>query len=307
MRREAGGQGPGRPALLIAVAIVTLLAAGGSVLWWHLGRSERTERRAADFGVVHIHGLGINPADGALFIASHTGLLRVGAGGDATRTGGTYQDVMALTVVGPDRFLASGHPDLRDLREGRLPPLLGLMESRDGGQSWRSRSLLGTADFHALQAVHGQVYGYDSTSGTFMVSNDGTSWDARGKTAIVTFVVNPEDPERIVAAVPGGVRGSEDGGRTWAPLPAPALVALAWERPGTLLGITMNGDVYRSGDAGRTWGQQGTLNARATALLSAADTLFAASHDGSVYRSADGGRSWALHYRDAGDGQSAGR
>ena len=36
---------------------------------------------ADDPGVVHVHGLGINPADGVLYAATHTGLFTVRNGG----------------------------------------------------------------------------------------------------------------------------------------------------------------------------------------------------------------------------------
>jgi hypothetical protein len=68
---------------------------------------------AEDPGVVHVHGLGINPRDGALFAATHTGLFVIGDG-TATRVTERFQDTMGFTVVGPDYFLGSGHPDFRD-------------------------------------------------------------------------------------------------------------------------------------------------------------------------------------------------
>src|SRR5687768_7073255 len=34
--------------------------------------------RVGDPGPVHVHGLGVNPKDGALFVATHTGLFRAG-------------------------------------------------------------------------------------------------------------------------------------------------------------------------------------------------------------------------------------
>jgi hypothetical protein len=52
---------------------------------------------------------------------------------------------MGFTVLGSGRFLGSGHPDLREAREKGLPPLLGLIESQDGGRSWVPISLLGEA------------------------------------------------------------------------------------------------------------------------------------------------------------------
>ena len=84
---------------------------------------------AHDPGVVHVHGLGVNPRDGALYAATHTGLFAI-RDGHAARVGDRWRDTMGFTVVGPDHFLGSGHPDLRDrelVKFGR-PPLLGLVE-----------------------------------------------------------------------------------------------------------------------------------------------------------------------------------
>lgn len=77
------------------------------------------------------------PADGALYAATHTGLFRLDGDGNVERIADRYQDTMGFTVAGPDEFLASGHPDLRDKElqvEGK-PPLLGLIESPDAGRT----------------------------------------------------------------------------------------------------------------------------------------------------------------------------
>ena len=84
----------------------------------------------------HVHGLGVNPADDRLYVASHMGVFRQTDQG-FRRIADRWQDTMAFTVVGADRFLASGHPDGR---EG-LPPFLGLIESTDAGRSWTPVSL----------------------------------------------------------------------------------------------------------------------------------------------------------------------
>ena len=138
---------------------------------------------ADDPGLIHVHGLGINPADGTLYAATHTGLFAV-RDGAGQRVANRLQDTMGFTVVGPDHFLGSGHPDFRDtqLYHRDRRPLLGLIESRDAGRSWQPLSLLGEADFHALQVTHGRVYGYDATGSGFMVTSDaaagrsGPSW-----------------------------------------------------------------------------------------------------------------------------------
>ncbi len=72
--------------------------------------------------VAHVHGLGIDPADESLVVATRSGLFRAPAGQQrAERIGDRRQDTMGFSVVGPGRYLGSGHPDLRD----DLPPLLG--------------------------------------------------------------------------------------------------------------------------------------------------------------------------------------
>jgi hypothetical protein len=115
-----------------------------------------------DPGPVHVHGLGIDPADGSLFVATHTGLFRVEEGETkATRIAGRYQDTLGFTIVAADRFLGSGHADLKEAREKSWPPLLGSIESRDHGNSWTSISLLGEADIHVLRSSGDRVYGFD--------------------------------------------------------------------------------------------------------------------------------------------------
>lgn len=249
-------------------------------------------------GVIHVHALGINPKDGALFAATHTGLFRIPAGGPAERVGDRFQDTMGFTVVGPDHFLGSGHPDLRDYHAGRLPPLLGLIESRDGGKTWQPVSLLGQADFHTLRAAHGRIYGFESTSGSFMVSADGTVWETRSRLAMRDFVVSPTDPEALITATPGEVRRSADGGRSWELLDAPALALLSWPAADALWGVTAAGMVFRSSDGGTTWQHQGSLPGPPEALLASGSDLYASLHNGGIHVSADGGQTWSLRYRD---------
>src|SRR5918992_2246739 len=103
--------------LFALVGLIGLVAAGA--LLWNSSDDESEEVftgvPATDPGPIHVHGLGINPADGSLFIATHTGLFRVGRDSQrAVRVGDRFQDTMGFSVVGADRFLGSGHPDARD-------------------------------------------------------------------------------------------------------------------------------------------------------------------------------------------------
>ncbi|MDQ3570521.1 MAG: exo-alpha-sialidase [Actinomycetota bacterium] len=258
-------------------------------------------RPSAGEGVAHVHGLGINPSNGDLYAASHFGLFRVPADGKAEQVGKLVQDTMGFTVVGPDHFLASGHPDLNDqrLRKPGRPPLLGLIESTDGGRSWEPVSLLGEADFHSLVAAHGNVYGYDSTGGRFMVSPDGKQWETRSGLAVGDFAVDPANADRLVAMTERGLVESGDGGRSWDPMDGPKLAFLSWDAKQGLWGVSPAGETYQRVD-GR-WEPRAALAGEPQALLVTGEELFAAASSGdatAMYVSSDGARTWRLRYSD---------
>jgi len=308
-RTAAAAAAPGsRPLVLggrarrLAVALVILVVGAGC------NGGDRpaspSQAVAEDPGVVHVHGLGINPRDGTLFAATHTGLFAIGDG-TATRVTKRLQDTMGFTVVGPDHFLGSGHPDFRDtqLYDPNKRPLLGLVESRDAGRSWQPLSLLGEADFHALQVAHGLVYGYDATGRRFMVSADRMRWQVRSTVELVGFAVSPTDPELVVATTGRTLLRSTDGGRTWQPLRGPGLLVVDWADQAGLWGIAADGQVWHSRDAARTWQRPGRVGGQPEALLADQGRLYAAVVELGIVSSADGGRTWQLRYRE---GQPAG-
>jgi len=279
---------------LLGAMTVALTACGGG--------GARSEPRAGsadqptvdDPGPIHVHGLGSNPKDGALFVATHTGLFRAAANQkQAVRVAGRFQDTMGFTVVGPDRFLGSGHPDGRE----KLPPFLGLIESRDAGQSWQPVSLLGKRDFHVLEAAGRRIYGFGSDFETreqgLLVSDDGgRSWSARKvPETLISLAVDPDDPDRVVASGQRAVFVSDDAGRRWLPLDAPAGL-LAWTDAVTI--VDAKGAVHASEHLGRAR-PQGKVGGQPAALDSGPEgELYVALHDGAIKRSDDGGRSWSL-------------
>jgi photosystem II stability/assembly factor-like uncharacterized protein len=281
------------PPLLAALALAAGLAACGD---------QTTEGDSApaagDPGQVHIHGLGVNPADGSLFIATHTGLFRAPPDADGSqRVGDSYQDTMGFAVVGPDHFLGSGHPDGRD----DLPPFLGLIESRDAGRTWSPVSLHGEVDFHVLEAAGERVYGYGSDFATreprFLAStNGGKRWERLdAPEPLISLALSPDDPATIVASGERGVHHSTDGGGSWEAVDAPAAGLLAWTAAGLTL-VDLDGKVWHATDpaAGR-WRPVGAIDGPPAALDHDAEgELFAALHDGVVKRSTDAGRTWAV-------------
>lgn len=300
--RPTVGKTPRRSKPFPTWAVVTLLIAALVILvvLAREGGDTVTTPSAGD-GVAHVHGLGINPADGDLYAATHFGVFRVPAIGKAERVGRLIQDTMGFTVVGPDHFLASGHPDINDrrLRTPGRPPLLGLVESTDGGRTWEPLSLLGEADFHSLVAAHGNVYGYDATGRRFMVSGDGREWDTRSRLGISDFAVDPEDAGHLVAMTEQGLAESGDGGRSWNPVEGPQLAFLSWNAKQGLVGVTFRGEIYRRLEG--PWEARGSLVGEPQALLVTDDELYAAASTEdatTIHVSSDGGRSWRLRYSD---------
>jgi hypothetical protein len=244
-------------------------------------------------GLAHVHGLGVNPKDGTLYIATHTGLFRAPQrNGTATRVGDSQQDVMGFSVVGPDRFLGSGHPG-----PGQdAPPNLGLIRSVDAGRSWEPVSLLGEADFHVLRSEGNMVYGFNGLSGALMVSrNGGGDWDEHPPPgAMLDLAIHPDEPTRVVAATERGLSNSSDSGRDWRPLADGRIGYLARPEAERLYLIDGAGRVSISGDGGQNWREMGSIDAQPAAFAAGGDELYAALPDGTVKRSSDYGASWTV-------------
>jgi len=295
-----------RGLLVLAGAGVAGLLAAGALLWDSSSNDVAevfTGVPFADPGPIHVHGLGINPADGSLFIATNTGLFRVGKDSrKAVRVAGHYQDTMGFSIVGPNRFIGSGHPDINEARKTGLPPLLGLIESTDAGETWTPISLLGDADFHVLRSTGKHVYGYDATNDRILASSDeGASWKQLDKPApaqIVDLAPDPSDPQRLVATTIGGVKqgtfASQNGGQNWKRLNY-AVGLMAWPAEERLYLIDDMGKVLASGTGGRTWTTRGEVGGQPAALLAVGKAdLYAALHDGTIKHSTDGGASWTV-------------
>lgn len=241
--------------------------------------------------VVHLHGIGLNPRDGRLYVATHSGVLTIRSDGGVERVADRFQDTMGFTVLGPDLFLASGHPDLRE----DAPRSLGLIRSDDAAETWEPVSLSGEADLHGLVAAHGRVYAADATASQLLVSfDDGRSWERRGVIELAALAVDPRDPEVLVGADhEGSPQRSEDGGRTWQRLDGPRISTLAWDEQIGLLSASPGGEVFASGDGGTSWERRGELDGSGPVLTVLDGIAWAATDGARFVRSDDGGRTWA--------------
>ncbi|WP_373995751.1 F510_1955 family glycosylhydrolase [Streptomyces sp. NP160] len=230
------------------------------------GEGQPEQASTATWG--HVHGLGVDPADGVLYVAAHDGLYRSTSDGVEGPVGQRRQDTMGFTVTGPGTFLGSGHPDTAV--DPDLPNPLGLVVSRDSGQSWEQTSLGGQVDFHVLRARGDTVYGWDSISGQLLASDDaGHSWQARSDVAARDLAIDPYDPATVVATTAEGLQRSADGGRTWSVVaPSPLPVVVEWTDGGDLYGVEGDGAVLHSTDAGSSWDRIGDIGGSPEAITS---------------------------------------
>jgi photosystem II stability/assembly factor-like uncharacterized protein len=270
---------------LFAHAIIGIVALAGC------GEDSADPEMAGGAAAGHVHGLGVDPADDSLYIATHAGLFRAPAGEtEAARVGSSEQDTMGFTVTGPGRFLGSGHPGPGE----KGPPSLGLIASDDAGQSWEEVSLAGEADFHVLRYAHKRVYALNALSGKLMVSDDGgENWEERAPPPeVIDLAVDPRDPQRILASTARGLAISEDEGQSWKPAGS-EIGLLAWLEPEKLYLVDARGEVSVSDDAGSSWRSMGTIGGQPAAFLATPDDeLYAALPDGTIEASSDGGASW---------------
>jgi hypothetical protein len=289
-RRRLTRLGATLAALLVVSAGAIALGTRGGEGEGSAGPTGGEAARIAD-----VHGIGVNPADRALYIATHSGLFRSAEGeSSATRVPALEQDLMGFSVAGPDRFVASGHPGPGQ----NAPPSLGLIESTDRGRTWMTVSLAGEADLHVLRASGGRVYAYD---GALRVSTDGgRSWQQRGVPGdLIDIAIDPANEARVLASTVGGVRISADGGRTWRETSLEAAVLLAWGETRRPFAIEGDGTVHGSRDGGVTWQSVGTYGGRPAAFAAGPDgALYVAQGDGAVDSSTDGGRTWRPRSRN---------
>ena len=256
------------------------------------GQQSQTEpTEPPDGSATHVHGFAPGQRSEVL-IATHHGLYRIGSEGGAPEpVGQRRHDLMGLTSPGAGRHLASGHPDPR---ASGMPPNLGLIESRDGGGSWKPVDMYGRADFHVLEARGKRIYAYDGHTGVLRVTSGGRKWREHVTSFEVgSLAIDPRDGERLVASTSVGIAASENEGKSWQAIRPDTAGALSWPEARRLYLLNSAGGVFLSRDAGRKWGMTGTLRGTPEAFEAIGETLYAALLDGSVMRSTDDGATWS--------------
>jgi photosystem II stability/assembly factor-like uncharacterized protein len=249
----------------------------------------------------HIHGLAVDRADPtALLIATHHGLFRAAADGQATLIS-PVQDFMGFTAhpSDPARLFASGHP----AAGGNL----GFIASADGGNNWVqvSPGLGGPVDFHQMdvspadpQTVYGNHHG-------LQVSRDGgKSWTLAGPApeGLIALSASAAAADRLYAATKSGLKRSDDAGATWQAMAfdGAAVTMVEARAGGTLFAFVAGRGLMTSSESDpATWHVLGNgLGDRALLYLAAnpgdPGRLYAVTDDSRVIASVDGGLSWAF-------------
>jgi hypothetical protein len=279
-----------RPLLAAILAAVALAGCGGDGEDDPPLSSARAEP-VADRPEQHVHGLAIDPDDGALLIATHAGLLRTERGAStAKRISRDAQDLMGFAIAPGGEYVASGHP------AGDGAAALGYLRSTDDGRTFEPVALAGEADFHVLRLAGRRVYGAVPGSPAVYVSEDGgRSWgERRAPAEIVDAAVHPRAPDELLVATESGMARSTDGGGSWRYQSVTITGLLAWPAPGQVLLVDGTGTVHTSADVGRSWTVAGTIGGAPAAFAAHGGELYAALADGTVKQSSDGGRTWTV-------------
>ena len=241
-----------------------------------------------DTSVGHIHGLGIDPADDSLYVATHLGLFHVDESGRPSRVADRYQDTMAFTVVGPGHFLGSGHPDLRE----DLPTHLGLIESTDAGETWTPLALQGEADFHILESASDVLYAYDASSGRLLSTEDRKSFDEVFQGPLISVAAVDQSIPLIATTGDGQLVSIDARSGETRELGGPTMMYLDTTPAGVLAGLDPAGVVRVSTDTGRTWREVGSIGGQPAAFSISSQGWYAATET-AVYQSTHDGDTWS--------------
>ncbi|WP_417897520.1 F510_1955 family glycosylhydrolase [Bacillus haimaensis] len=128
--------------LIILVSLISILVIGCT----SKDQNDEYFVAAKEEKINHIHGIGYLGDKKELFLATHHGLLRFSEG-KWFRTNRNNHDYMGFQTT-DEQFFSSGHPELgSDLKNP-----LGLIKSKDQGNSMEKLAFYGEIDFHYLAA-----------------------------------------------------------------------------------------------------------------------------------------------------------
>ncbi|WP_104180064.1 F510_1955 family glycosylhydrolase [Arthrobacter sp. B0490] len=203
--------------------------------------------------------MSVDPATNRILLATHDGLFDV-TRSPAQQIGPTI-DLMGFTSTSDGTLYASGHPGPGT----DLPDPVGLITSTDDGRTWEPVSRQGETDFHALAATSTGLIGHE---GRIVTSTDGHHWTVTADD-VPAYNLAGATGGTVLATTEEGLYRSEDSGTAWEAVPGAPLLVFTTFAGETAIGVTPEGVIHVSGDAGVTWEQRGTIDAEPAAMAAA--------------------------------------
>jgi hypothetical protein len=293
-----------RAAVIAALLLAGCGSAGGTA---QKGRSDRL----VDFKKKppYVNSLETDPDTGDLLITTNRGFYRVDPKtgkvaiqhSTITNKGkrATVGTFLELDRAADGSLVGSGHPDPEF--KAKFPQYLGYLHSDDGGKTWTVVSRFGQADLHKIIFIHDKLYAWDAVLSAVIISTDGGKTFSEHFTPrglIRDFEVDPEDPDRILAATDEQLFRSTDSGDTWRPILASPGIRLAWPTEDKLYVATQDGRLQLSPDGGDTYRPIGKVDGEPWVIKAESpDELLMALSDASVIKTTDGGKTWKDVFR----------
>jgi photosystem II stability/assembly factor-like uncharacterized protein len=234
--------------------------------------------------VTHIHG--VKAFGKEILMPTHEGLYKYSAANSMTLVKGPVFDVMGL--AGFEKTLyASGHPGVGT----KFLNPIGLIQSTDGGSTWKQVSLAGQVDFHLLEVGKFDIYGVDAVSGVLMHSIDqGKSWKKIGQNKFSDIAPVSTKKSNAYALLSGNLVQTKNSFKTSTPIKSKQ----KWESLevlGNSIFTTAGKDIYSSTNEGKSWTKIATLPQKISSI-SVNSQIFVAVAGNSIYSSKDGGKTF---------------
>lgn len=234
--------------------------------------------------VEHIHN--VKAFGKKVLLGTHHGLYQYFSPTDVRMIGNQMIDVMGLAVNGTSLF-ASGHPAPGSNAKNPL----GLIRSDDGGKTWRSVSLSGEVDFHALETRGKIFYGVNSGNGKLLHSQDGgKSWKDLGGMKYEDFAIANPKKNQIYLTRDGKLFRGNDGLNTVSEIKGIAGVR-AVEVRGSELFVAAGKSLMLSTSSGRSWEKRAAFTSE-IADFSVSSNLVVVVAGNQIFTSTDGGKSF---------------
>lgn len=273
---------------IFKTSALTTIALSATIAISGCGASDASEGSGEPESVFgHVHGIAVNPGDGGVYVASHSGVFRL-VDGEPELIADRRQDTMGFTIAGPDEFLASGHP----ASDSSEPNPLGFISSDDRANSWTSLSFRGQEDFHSIDVAGDKVYAYGAEGQVLASADGGRTWRTILQGQLIDIAADPTAPDHLLATTETGTLIAFTAGEDPVDVSAaPPMVFVDRTASGGIVGIDPSGGIFASTDDGVTWRKLTSLKSRPEALSVRSGTWYVAT-DAGLFQSKDKGTRW---------------